>query len=172
MSCAQTVHLCVHCTITALLTPHCRLFSSRLLSPRLFMLPVPGMAFELHPIDIVSKQSFAEESALDVYSLKAGFCAYNCRQNFWHLPLPVAFTTKRNWFQFCFIVFPVLLSKLGSVTWCLSVKPLLRYGDFTVFFQNGKIPSSWIFKFKILAVDRVNRVRLHAKFPGDRSNHL
>ena len=29
----------------------------------------------------------------------------------------VAFTSKRNWFQFCFVIFAVLLCKIGSVAW-------------------------------------------------------
>ena len=40
----------------------------------------------------------------------------------------MSFTTKRNWFQFCFIIFAVLLGKIESEGWWRSC-------DF--FFQNG-----------------------------------
>ena len=62
--------VCELCAITAWWAQHCRLFSSRLLLPSLFMLPVHGMAFTWQLTVIILKQSSAEE-----YVLRSGLCS-------------------------------------------------------------------------------------------------
>jgi len=56
--------LCEHCAIMVWWTQHCRLFSSRLLLPSVFTLPVLGMAFARQLTEIVLRQSSAEEYVL------------------------------------------------------------------------------------------------------------
>ena len=53
----------------------------------------------------------------------------------------MAFTTKRNWFQFCFIIFAVLLDKIEGVAWWRSVK----LAGFR-FLSEWRPPPSWIYK--------------------------
>jgi len=54
----------------------------------------------------------------------------------------VAFTTKRNWFQFSLIIFVVLLGKIQGVGWWRSVKIPI----FDFFLSEWRPPPSWIYK--------------------------